>query len=177
MEKYSDVVELGCFSYASALLDGAFWGENNFPQPSPISLLMSFHVGIIFGLYVPSEVVSILLSSYENFNLFWMIMFSYIKFQIHKKTSPLVFIYTAAKCTFKEETLLHCDYLNLLAIRSLIVWGSHFRTLISSLMWSGNIKIHLFMSSTKNLNLCYCWSNQISVYVGDEWSVCSCLCF
>lgn len=47
--------------------------------------------------------------------------------------------------------------------------------LISSLMWSGNIKIHLFMSSTKNLNLCYCKLSPICVYVGDEWLVCSCL--
>lgn len=92
----------------------------------------------------------------RTLTFFWMIMFSYIQFQIHKNPNPLVFMYTAAKCTFKEKTLLHCDYLNLLAISSLIVCGSHFRTPISSLMWSGSIKIHLFMSSTKNLNLCYC---------------------
>lgn len=46
-----------------------------------------------------------------------------------KKPSPLTFVYTAAKCTFKEKTLLQCDCLNLLAIRSLTVYASHFRTL------------------------------------------------
>lgn len=29
----------------------SFWGETNFPQPSPMSLLMSFHVEIIFGTW------------------------------------------------------------------------------------------------------------------------------